>query len=129
MGVFRIDVATRKNYPVRHAITRLHEVAFKFFIQDLDFHQPFAGGGPDPSWNQRDAMSHSTFALLVEYGDALTRESYLNVNNVDEDDLDAEQKIGLPDLFQEPMIEERVASVMFEIEIDDTVRQLSEGVG
>jgi hypothetical protein len=74
-------------------------------------------------------MSHSTFALLVEYGGALTRESYLNVNNVDEDDLDAEQKIGLPDLFQEPMIEERVASVMFEIEIDDTVRQLSEGVG
>ena len=26
---------------------------------------------------QRDAMSHSTFVLLVEYGDPLTRESYL----------------------------------------------------
>ena len=77
---------------------------------------------------QRDAMSHSTFAVLVEYGDPLTRESYLNINNVDEDDLDAEQEIDLPDLFQESMIEERVASVMFEIEIDDTLRQLSEGV-
>jgi len=30
--------------------------------------------------------------------------------------------------FRESMIEERVASVMFEIEIDDTLRQLSEGV-
>ena len=77
---------------------------------------------------QRDAMSHSTFTLLVEYGDPLTRESYLNINNVDEDDLDAEQEIDLPDLFQESMIEERVASVMFEIEIADTLRQLSEGV-
>jgi len=76
---------------------------------------------------QRDAMSHSTFVLLVEYGDPLTRESYLNVNNVEEDDLDAEQESELPDLFQESMIEERVASVMFEIEIHDTLRQLAEG--
>jgi hypothetical protein len=30
-------------------------------------------------------------------------------------------------LFQESMIAARVASVMFEIEIDDTLRQLSEG--
>ena len=49
---------------------------------------------------QRDAMSHPTFAVLVEYGDPLTRESYLNINNVDEDDLDAEQEIDLPHLFQ-----------------------------
>ena len=75
---------------------------------------------------QRDAMSHPTFALLVEHCDPLTRESYLNINNVDEDDLDAEQERELPHLFQESMIEERVASVMFEIEIDDTLRQLSE---
>ena len=71
--------------------------------------------------------SHPTFAVLVEYGYPLTRESYLNVNDVDEDDLDAEQESELPDLFQESMIEERVASVMFEIEIDDTLRQLAEG--
>ena len=64
---------------------------------------------------------------MVDYGDPLTRESYLNVNDVDEDDLDAEQESELPDLFQESMIEERVASVMFEIGIDDTLRQLSEG--
>ena len=32
--------------------------------------------------------------------------------------LDAEQESELPDLFQESMIEERVAWVMFEIEID-----------
>jgi hypothetical protein len=63
-----------------------------------------------------------------EYGDPLTRESYLNISNVEEDDLDAEQESELPDLFQESMIEERVASVMFEIEIDDTLRQLSKGV-
>jgi hypothetical protein len=33
----------------------------------------------------------------------------------------------LPQLFQQSMVEERVAPVMFEIEIDDTLRQLSEG--
>ena len=77
---------------------------------------------------QRDAMSHPTFALLVEYGYPLTRESYLNINNVDEEDLDAEQESELPQLFQQSMVEERVASVMFEIEIDDTLRRLPEGL-
>ena len=65
---------------------------------------------------QRDAMSPPTFAVLVEYGYSLTRKSYLNINNVDEDDLDAEPERKLPDRFQESMTEERVASVMFEIE-------------
>ena len=65
---------------------------------------------------------------MVEDGDPLTRESYLNINSVDEDDLDAEEESELAQLFQESMIEERVASVIFEIEIDDTMRQLSEGV-
>jgi hypothetical protein len=32
---------------------------------------------------QRDAMSHQTFAVLVESGDPLTRESYLTINSVD----------------------------------------------
>ena len=76
---------------------------------------------------QRDAMAHSTVAVLVKYGLPLTRENYLNLNNVDEDDLDAEQEGELPQLFQQSMVEERVASVMFEIEIDDTLRRLSEG--
>jgi hypothetical protein len=58
-------------------------------------------------------MSHPTFAVLVECGYSLTRESYFNINNLDGEDLDAEQEIDLPDLFQESMIEERVASVMF----------------
>lgn len=58
----------------------------------------------------------------------LTPESYLNINSVDKGDLDAEQESGLPQLFQESIIEQRVASVMFEIEIDDMLRQLSEGV-
>ena len=78
--------------------------------------QKWVPGGAE--WPQRDAMSHPTLAVLVEYGYSLTRESYLNMNNVDEDDLDAEQESELPDLFQESMIEERVAWVMFEIEID-----------
>jgi hypothetical protein len=37
-------------------------------------------------------MSHPTFAVLVEYGHSLTRERYLNINNVDEDDLSTEQE-------------------------------------
>jgi hypothetical protein len=39
-----------------------------------------------------DEAARSTFVLLVEYGDPLTRERYLNINNVDEDDLDAERE-------------------------------------
>jgi hypothetical protein len=76
---------------------------------------------------QRDAMAHATVAVLVEYGLPLTRENYLNLNNVDEDDLDAEQDSELPQLFRQSMVEEQVASVMFDIEIDDTLRRLSEG--
>ncbi|PYX52223.1 MAG: hypothetical protein DMG76_29905 [Acidobacteria bacterium] len=75
----------------------------------------------------RDAIAHSSVAVLVKYGLPLTRENYLNLNNVDEDDLDAEQEGELPHLFQQSMVEERVASVMFEIDIDDTLRRLSEG--
>jgi len=37
---------------------------------------------------QRDAMSHPTFALLVEYGLPLTRENYLDINNLNEGNLD-----------------------------------------
>ena len=73
---------------------------------------------------QRDAMSHPTFALLVEDGYPLTRESYLNINNVDEEDLDAEQEGELPEIFQESAIESRVSEVMFAIEVDDVLRQL-----
>jgi hypothetical protein len=75
---------------------------------------------------QRDAMTHPTVAVLLKQGLPLTRENYLNLNNVDEEDLDTEQESELPQLFQESMVEERVASVMFEIEIDDTLRRLSE---
>jgi len=39
---------------------------------------------------QQDAMAHPTVALLIKYGLPLTRETYLNLNNVDADDLDAE---------------------------------------
>ena len=73
---------------------------------------------------QRDAMSHPTFALLVEDGYPLPRESYLNINNVDEEDLDAEQEGELPEIFQESAIESRVSEVMFAIEVDDVLRQL-----
>lgn len=75
---------------------------------------------------RRDAMRHATVAVMVRRGLPLTRENYLNLNNVDEEDLDAEQESELPQLFQESMLEARVASVMFEIEIDDTLRRLSE---
>lgn len=46
-------------------------------------------------------MLHPTLAALIKYGYSQTRESYLNINNVDEDDLEAEQEIDLLDLFQE----------------------------
>jgi len=76
---------------------------------------------------QRDAMAHSSVAVLCWSSTGSPRENYPNLNNVDEDDLDAEQEGELPQLFQPSMVEERVASVMFEIEIDDTLRRLSEG--
>ena len=75
----------------------------------------------------RDAMSHATVAVLVNCGLPLTRKNYLNLNNVDEEDLDAEQESELPQLFQESMVGARVASVMFEMEIDDTLRRLERG--
>jgi hypothetical protein len=68
---------------------------------------------------QRDAMSHAIVAVLLKQGLPLTRKNYLDLNNVDEEDLDAEQESELPQLFQESTVEEGVASVMFEIEIDD----------
>jgi hypothetical protein len=52
-----------------------------------------------------DAMTHPTVAVLVKNGLPLTRENYLNLNNVDEDDLDAEQEGELPQLFQQSMVE------------------------
>jgi hypothetical protein len=52
-----------------------------------------------------DAMAHATVAVLVRNGLPLTRENYLNLNNVDEDDLDAEQESELPQLFQQSMVE------------------------
>jgi hypothetical protein len=56
---------------------------------------------------QHDAMAHATVAVLVRNGLPLTRENYLNLNNVDEDDLDAEQESELPQLFQQSMVEYR----------------------
>jgi hypothetical protein len=41
-------------------------------------------------------------------------------------EIPVEQESELPQLFQKSMVEARVAFVMFEIEIDDTLRQLSE---
>jgi hypothetical protein len=75
---------------------------------------------------ERDAMTHPTVVVLLKQGLQLTRENYLNLNNVDEDTLDAEQESELPQLFQESTVEEGVASVMFEIEIDDMLRRLFE---
>jgi len=73
---------------------------------------------------QLDAMTHPTVAVLIKCGLPLTRENYLSLNDVDEDDLDAEQESELPQLFQESMVEDRIASVIFEIEIDGILRCL-----
>ncbi len=75
---------------------------------------------------QLDAMTHQTAAVLRKYGQPLTRENYLNLNNLDENDIDAEQECELPQLFQQSVVDERIASVILEIEIDDTLRRLSE---
>ena len=75
---------------------------------------------------RRDAMTHATVAVLVERGLPLTRENYLNLNNVDEEDMDGELEAELPQLFQASMVEGRVDDILFKIEIDDTLRRLSE---
>jgi hypothetical protein len=75
---------------------------------------------------RRDAMTHPTVAVLVNRGLPLTRENYLNLNNVDEEDLDAEQESELPQLFRSRW-SRRGSPLMFKIEIDDTLRQLSDG--
>jgi hypothetical protein len=67
---------------------------------------------------QRDAMSHPTFAILFEKGFPLTREAYLGVNDVSEDDIDAEQESMMPELFQPWAIDERVNQVMHSVDED-----------
>jgi len=68
-------------------------------------------------------MSPPTFAVLVEYGDPLTREGYLNINHVDEDDLDAEQESELP---ISGVDDRGVSRRGCSNEIADRLRQLSE---
>ena len=52
----------------------------------------------EAAYPQRDAMSQPTFAV-VKYGYPPDRESYLNINSVDENDGDTEQESELPHLF------------------------------
>ena len=47
-------------------------------------------------------------------------------NGVEEEDMDGELEGELPHIFQESMVEMCVDEILFEIEIDDTLRQLSE---
>jgi hypothetical protein len=75
---------------------------------------------------QRDAMTHATVAVMFRRGLPLTRENYLSLNGVEEEDTDGELEGELPHIFQESMVEMCVDEILFEIEIDDTVRQLSE---
>ena len=73
---------------------------------------------------RREAMTHPTVAVLVKRCLPLTRENYLSLNDVEEEDMDGELEAEMPHIFQESMVEVSVASVMFEIGIDDTLRQL-----
>lgn len=85
---------------IPHAIdTVFIDVILAPLLQELGFPEtlPLAKFSPrmqkwvlgEAACLQWNSMSHPTFAVLVEYGYSLTRESYLNINNVDEDDLDA----------------------------------------
>ena len=82
MGVVRIHFATGGNYLVRHAIAGFHEVAFIFFIQDLDFRQPLAGGRSDPSWNQGACgiamMPRKRSAIHSQSNQCVQMHSFLN---------------------------------------------------
>jgi hypothetical protein len=73
---------------------------------------------------RRDAMTHATVAVLVKRGLPLTRENYLALNGVEEEDMDGELEAGLPHVFQGSMVEARVDDILFEMEIDDTLRRL-----
>ena len=73
---------------------------------------------------RRDAMTHATVAVLVKRGLPLTRENYLELNGVEEEDMDGELEAELPHVFQGSRVEARVDDILFEMEIDDTLRQL-----
>ena len=75
---------------------------------------------------QRDALTHATVAVMFRHGLPLTRENYLSMSGVEEEDMDGELEGELPHIFQESMVEMCVDEILFEIEIDDTLRQLSE---
>jgi hypothetical protein len=75
---------------------------------------------------RRDAMTHATVAVLVKRGLPLTRENYLDLNGVEEEDMDGELEAELPHIFQESRVEARVDDILFKMEIDDTLRRLSE---
>ena len=76
---------------------------------------------------RRDAMTHATVAVLVKHGLPLTRENYLDLNGVEEEDMDGELEAELPHIFQESKVEARVDDILFKMEIDDSLRRLFEG--
>jgi hypothetical protein len=76
---------------------------------------------------RKNAMGYGSFTVMVRYECQLTRENYLDLNGVEEEDMDGELEGELPHIFQESMVEMRVDEILFEIEIDDTLRRLSEG--
>jgi hypothetical protein len=76
---------------------------------------------------RKNAMGYASFAVLVQNGCPLTRENYLDLNGVEEEDMDGELEAELPHIFQESRIEARVDDILFKMEIDDTLRRLSEG--
>ena len=52
MSILRIHFAARGDGLIRHAVSRLHEVTFKFLVENLDLGQPLAGCSPNPARNQ-----------------------------------------------------------------------------
>ena len=76
---------------------------------------------PGMPWHTRPSPCWSSTVL------PLTRENYLDLNGVEEEDMDGELEAELPHLFQESKVEARVDDILFKMEIDDTLRRLSEG--
>src|SRR5580704_6190207 len=52
MSVLGIHVAARRDRVIGDAVSRFHEVALKFVVENLDLSQPLAGRGSDPSRNE-----------------------------------------------------------------------------
>src|SRR5580698_10770929 len=73
---------------VRHAVSRLHEVAVEFLVEHFDLSQPLARSCADPSGNQRARWKAVVFgelrAVHAQCDEGIFMAGLLNRNTADE---------------------------------------------